>query len=193
MTAPHEIPLPGPAADPAATLAAHLPDIDTDRLRAPTLTALALSADILTGPSGPHPGGRFTRDQAVVAFAACVGTWLLRGHGPWTVITRDGAAPGFIRIGFAPGDPEPELGVLFAPHAKGRGHAFEAGQAHAATQGLRRLVRCIDPENRRSRRLAARLAARLGARLASRLGARAGDAIVDGSTVWVHNLQGHAA
>jgi len=186
MTAPHETPMTGPTADFAATLAAALPVIETERLslRAPTLADFPLWADIFTGPAGPHLGGPVSREDAFTEFAASLGTWLLRGHGPWAVDSREGVTLGFVLIGFEPGDQEPELGFLFAPHGEGRGYASEAARAvldHAAALGWHRLVSYIDPDNTRSMRLAARL------------GATADAAAVDGCTVWVHNLQGHAA
>jgi RimJ/RimL family protein N-acetyltransferase len=180
MTAPHETPIPGPAAVLAAELAARLPQPVTPRLRlrAPRLGDAGPWADILTGPAGPHLGGPFTRDEAFTEFAATVGLWLLRGHGLWTVEPRDGGAVlGFVLVGFEPGDREPELGMLFLPAAEGRGYAQEAATAareHAfGAAGLPALVSYIDPANQRSRRLAARLGA-------------VPDGMIDGAEVWRH-------
>lgn len=168
---PHERPVPGPAADFAAMLGARLPLIETPRLRlrAPALADFPLWAEILTGPAGPWLGGPFTRDAAFTEFAAAVGTWLLRGHGPWTVETRRGETRagetvGFVLIGFEPGDREPELGFLFAKAAEGQGYAAEAARAARAHAfgplALPTLVSCIDEGNTRSIRLAERLGAR---------------------------------
>ena len=179
MTFAHERPVPGPAADFAADLAARLPELVTDRLRlrAPRLADFDAWAEIFCGPAGPHLGGPFTRDEAFSDFAATCGTWLLRGHGPWTVEPLAGGAPlGFVLIGFEAGDVEPELGWLFVPAAQGKGYAAEAAmaaRAHAAALRLPSLVSYIDPDNARS----ARLAAALGARL---------DGMEDGSQVWRH-------
>ncbi|MGL4235337.1 GNAT family N-acetyltransferase [Tabrizicola sp.] len=177
---PHERPIPGPAADFGATLAAQLPVIETTRLRlrAPMLTDFDAWAEVLCGPASPHLGGPFDRDDAFTEFAACCGTWLLRGHGPWTVERNtDGEILGFVLIGFEPGDQEPELGYLFRPTAEGRGYATEAATAarnHAfATLGLDRLVSYIAPGNAPSIRVAERLGA-----------VREGE--VDGAQVWVH-------
>lgn len=178
--APHEHPIPGPAAEVAALLSAQLPQIETARLR---LRALRLSdfdawAEILCGPSGPDLGGPFDRDAAFVEFAASAGMWLLRGFGPWAVEPRAGGAVlGFVLIGFEPGDREPELGYLFRPLAEGQGYATEAATAardHGfAALGLARLVSYVAPGNAASVRLAERLGAvREGA--------------VDGAQVWVH-------
>jgi RimJ/RimL family protein N-acetyltransferase len=180
IRAPHEIAIPGPAATFAAKLSGMLPEIQTARLRlrAPRLDDFDAWAEILTGPAAPHLGGPFDRDEAFVEFLASCGTWLLRGHGPWTVEPKAGGEVlGFVLLGFEPGDAEPELGYLFRPAAEGRGYATEAVQAaraHAFTAlGLTRVVSYIAPENAAS----ARLARRVGARL---------DGHHDGAEVWVH-------
>ena len=180
MTPPHEHPIPGPAADFAATLAAQLQVIETTRLRlrAPTLADFDAWAEVLTGPAGVHLGGPFSRDEAFIEFAASCGMWLLRGFGPWAVEPKAGGdVLGFVLIGFEPGDREPELGYLFRPMAEGRGLATEAVIAvrdHAlAALRMGRVVSYIAPANTRSLRLARRLGAR-----------HQGD--LDGSEVWVH-------
>ncbi len=176
---PHETPMPGPAADFAASMAAHLPQIDTSRLRlrAPRLQDFDAWAEILTGPAAAHLGGPFTRDQAFTEFAATVGTWMLRGHGLWSVEARTGELLGFVLIGFEAGDEEPELGYLFLPTAEGQGYATEAAAAardHALNRlRLPSLVSYIDPANTAS------------VRVATRLGARR-DRSHDGSNVWRH-------
>ncbi len=181
MTAPHEIPIPGPAADFAATLAAQLPVIETERLRlrAPRLADFGIWAEIACGPEGAHLGGPFTRETAFTDFAAVVAMWLLRGHGLWTVEQRPGGDPlGFVLIGFEPGDQAPELGYLFRASARGQGYAAEAARAardHGfGPMGLPELVSYVAPENTRS------------IRLAERLGARPGNPLKDGTTVWHH-------
>ena len=178
--APHEIAIPGPAAHFAATLSGMLPEIETARLRlrAPRLSDFDAWSEILTGPAAPHLGGPFDRDEAFIEFLASCGTWLLRGHGPWTVEPKAGGdVLGFVLLGFEPGDAEPELGYLFRPSAEGRGYATEAVQAartHAFTAlGLDRVVSYIAPENAASSRLARRVGA-------------VQDGMHDGSQVWVH-------
>ena len=180
MIAPHEVAIPGPAASFAATLSGMLPEIETARLRlrAPRLEDFDAWAEILTGPAAPHLGGPFDRDDAFVEFLASCGTWLLRGHGPWTVEPKAGGdVLGFVLIGFEPGDAEPELGYLFRPSAEGRGYATEAviaARTHAFTAlALGRVVSYIAPENTDSVRLARRVGA-------------VHDGSLDGSQVWVH-------
>jgi len=147
------------------------------RLRAPVLADFAAWAEILCGPAAPHLGGPFTRDEAFTEFSATIGTWLLRGHGLWTVEYKSGGEVlGFVLIGFEAGDLEPELGYLFRSAAEGHGYAREAAavaRAHAARLRLPSLVSYVDPENTRSVRLAAALGARL-------------DGDQDGSNVWRH-------
>jgi RimJ/RimL family protein N-acetyltransferase len=177
---PHEIPTPGPAADLAARIAAAIPVLETERLRlrAPGLADLPAWHAIFTTDRAVHLDGPFDRDDSFTAFAASLGTWLLRGHGVWAVEPRTGGgAVGFVLVGFEPGDREPELGFLFTAEGEGRGYAFEAAQAARAwalqTLRLPSLVSYIAPENARSRALAARLGARP-------------DGQACGCTVWRH-------
>lgn len=177
---PHETPMAGPAADFAVALSAHLPVLETLRLRlrAVTLADFPHWAEVLMGPAAPWLGGPFDRDDAFLEFAVSVGGWLLRGHGPWAVDRKaDGETLGFVLIGFEPGDAEPELGFLFRSMAEGQGYATEAAAAardHAfSVMGMDRLVSYIAPENARSIAVAQRLGAM-----------REGE--LDGSQIWVH-------
>ena len=166
MTAPHEMPSTGPTADLADRLAAMVPVIEAGRvrLRAPRLSDLPAWTEILCSSRAVHMGGPYERDDAFMEFAAGVGSWLLRGHGVWTVDARDGGETlGFVLVGFEPSDREPELGFFLREGAEGRGHAFEAAAAArdwSWAQGLPSLVSYVDPENARSARLALRLGAR---------------------------------
>ncbi|NJM83817.1 MAG: GNAT family N-acetyltransferase [Tabrizicola sp.] len=180
MTAPHEIPIPGPAADFAEKLTGMLPEIETARLRlrAVRLVDFDAWAEILTGPAAPHIGGPFSRDEAFVEFAAATGMWLLRGFGPWAVELREsGDLLGFVLIGFEPGDHEAELGYLFRPKAEGQGFATEAAAAardHVfAALKLDRLASYVAPENTPSIRVAERLGASL-------------EGTLSGCGIWVH-------
>lgn len=155
-----------------------IPTLTTARLRAPRLDDFDVWAEILGGQAGPYLGGPFCRDEAFVEFAASCGTWLLRGHGVWTVGPKAGGEViGFILIGFEPDDVEPELGYLFRPTAEGRGYATEAAVAARddafAAFGLGRLVSYVDPGNAASVRLARCLGA-------------SSEGELDGSQVWVH-------
>lgn len=180
MTAPHECPIPGPAADFALALRAHLPMLETARLRlrAPTLGDFEPWAEIFTTPASVYMDGPCSREQAFVDFAASVSIWLLRGHGPLAIVEKaSGTTLGFVQIGFEPGDEEPELGWFVVPRAEGQGFVQEAASALReyafGALGMARLVSYIDPRNVRSRRLAQRLGAVL-------------EGSVDGSEAWVH-------
>jgi RimJ/RimL family protein N-acetyltransferase len=185
MTASHLTPIPGPAADLAARLVSELPVLETARcvLRAPRLEDAAAWIEIMVPDAEGHLGGPHDPDGAFLEFAATVGTWLLRGHGLWTVTDRAGRVLGFVLIGFEPGDAEPELGFLFRDSARGHGYAFEAAaaaRAHALeTLRLPGLVSYIAPGNAASRRLAERLGARLD-------GTVADDADPEPCEIWRH-------
>lgn len=165
--APHLTPLPGPAAAFGAALRAQLPRLETARcvLRAPVLEDAPAWIAILMADTEGHLGSPYDADTAFTEFVATVGTWLLRGHGLWTVTDRAGKVLGFVLVGFEPGDAAPELGWLFLPEARGQGLAAEAAAAartHAlGALGLCELVSYITPGNAASRRLAQRLGARL--------------------------------
>ncbi|TNC68794.1 GNAT family N-acetyltransferase [Rubellimicrobium roseum] len=167
MTAPHELPArPGPAADLAARLSALVPALETERLRlrAPTLADFPAWAEILCSPRAVHMDGPYGRDDAFTEFAATVGSWLLRGHGPWTIESRaTGEVLGFVCLNMEPSDQEPELGYFLRAGAEGQGIAQEATRAarqQAWALGLPSLVSYIDPQNARSVALAERIGAR---------------------------------
>ncbi|TNC46801.1 GNAT family N-acetyltransferase [Rubellimicrobium rubrum] len=159
-------PQPGPAADLAEKLCALVPALETERLRlrAPTLADFPAWAEILCSPRSVHMDGPYTRDEAFTEFAATVGSWLLRGHGPWTIESRaSGEVLGFVCLNMEPSDQEPELGYFLREGAEGHGFAAEAtfaARAQGWALGLPSLVSYIDPPNARSVALAERLGAR---------------------------------
>ncbi len=167
MTAPHEHPtVSHQAAALAARMAATIPVIETERcrLRAPRIEDFEIYAEIACSAQGEGIGGPMTREAAWADFIQVTGTWLLRGHGGWTLASRmTGDVLGFVLIGFEPGDREPELGYLLRKTAEGQGYATEACGAvrdHAfGTLGLPSLVSYIHFGNDRSVRLAERLGA----------------------------------
>lgn len=162
----HMTPIAGKAADFAARLRAALPVITTARciLRAPVLDDATHWNAIMVPDDEGHLGGPHDAAGAFVEFAATIGTWLLRGHGLWTVTDHQGRVLGFVLVGFEPGDQAPELGWLFLPEARGKGFATEAAEAaraHALGDlALPELVSYIAPSNAPSRRVAMRLGAR---------------------------------
>lgn len=176
---PHEIAVPGPAADLGERIAALVPVLRTPRLtlRAPRLDDLPAWHAIMTTARAAHIDGPWNREESFEGFLAATALWLLRGHGLWTVEAAGGEAVGFVLIGFEPGDREPELGFLFTAAGEGKGLAQEAAAAARdwalGPMRLPALVSYIAPGNGRSRRLAARLGARP-------------DGEIDGCEVWRH-------
>ncbi|MCY1128051.1 GNAT family N-acetyltransferase [Frigidibacter sp. RF13] len=166
MTNLWEQPPNGRTADAAAAFAALVPVIETERLRlrAPGIGDFDAWAGIECGDRGVGIGGPMSRADSWLDFAQATATWLLRGHGLWSVESRNtGALLGFVLIGFEPGDQEPELGFLFTEAAEGQGYAFEAAKAARAhafgALGFVTIVSYIAPDNDRSIRLAERLGA----------------------------------
>lgn len=164
MTAFHESPSSGPTAALAAEMQALIPVLETKRLilRAPRIEDFDVFAEAAASPRGRYYGDYENREGAWSDFMQLTGTWLLRGHGAWTIIGRDtGEIFGFVHIGAEPGDQEPELGFIVTEEAEGRGIAFEAAAAvrdHAfGPFALDRLVSYVDSDNTRSRALAQRL------------------------------------
>ena len=166
MILPHEMPPTGAPADLAAQLRADVPEVAAGRtrLRAMRLEDFPAWAEILCSDRARWMDGPYGRDEAFREFAASAGSWLLHGHGCWTVAdpTTDEAL-GFVCLNMEPSDHETELGFFLREGAEGRGLAFEAAIAArdwAWAQGLPSLVSYIDPANARSAALAERLGAR---------------------------------
>ena len=157
-----ETPRNGAASLFAIALQGHLPTLATDRLilRAPRVTDFETYAQIACSDRGTHLGGPMSREDAWLDFSQMTSTWLLHGHGLWT-IGHAGDIAGFVVLGFEPGDLEPELGFMLTQQGEGMGVAFEAAQAALAhafdTLGWRTLVSYIAPDNARSIKLAQRL------------------------------------
>ncbi|MEM7642389.1 MAG: GNAT family N-acetyltransferase [Pseudomonadota bacterium] len=181
MIAPVALPVPAPAAARAAALESLVPVLKTERtiLRAPRLTDFAHLHAITGTDRAVFEGGPSTPAETWTDLCAMTATWLLRGHGLWTIETRAGDVAGFVLIGLEPSDEEHELGWLLRAEFEGLGLATEAATAarHHAWHALQvpSLVSYIAPGNTRSERLAARL------------GARPDGTLLDGKiTVWRH-------
>ena len=162
MTFACETPRSGIAATFALALQGQLPTLATDRLilRAPRVTDFDTFFAIAGTDRGAHLGGPMTREDAWADFSQMTATWLLHGHGVWTV-GHAGDIAGFVLLGFEPGDREPELGFLLTEAAEGMSIAYEAACAaidHAfTTLGWSTLISYVDPDNARSIALARRL------------------------------------
>ncbi|MEM8824240.1 MAG: GNAT family N-acetyltransferase [Pseudomonadota bacterium] len=165
MIAPVALPVPAPAAERAAALESLVPVLRTDRtiLRAPRLTDFAHLHGITGTDRAIFEGGPSTPAETWSDLCTMTATWLLRGHGLWTIETHAGDIAGFVLIGLEPGDEEHELGWLLCAEFEGLGLATEA--AHAArdhawhTLQVPSLVSYIAPGNTRSEAVARRLGA----------------------------------
>ena len=106
-----------------------------------------------------------SREDAWRQMAMFVGHWQLRGFGVWAVEERaSGSFVGRVGLHFPEGWPDRELAWAVARSYWGRGFALEAAQAALAHAfgplEWPRAISLIDPENRRSIRLAERLGER---------------------------------
>lgn len=188
---PWERPSDGAAAACAAAMAALVPEIVTERLRlrAPRIADFPVYAGFVRDDRGAGLGQGEADAAAWNDFCQLVASWPLRGFGPWTLEPRDGGAPvGLATLDHEFGDPEPEVGWLVTPEAEGRGFATEGARAalgHAfGTLGFREIVSYVDPDNRRSARVAARLGGCRDAAAEAALG--------DGTLVFRHRPEGLA-
>ncbi|WP_419907248.1 GNAT family N-acetyltransferase [Hoeflea sp.] len=165
MVLPHECATQSaPARAIADRLAAIIPVIETERLRlrAPVINDFQVYAEIVGSSSGRFLIDEPNRENAWLDFAQVTATWMLQGHGVWTVEDRQKRdVLGFVLIGMEPGDHEPELGYMFLEKAHGRGLAGEAAgavrdYAFEALE-LKTLVSTVDKYNSPSCALAERL------------------------------------
>ncbi len=163
----HETPPAAEAAMISSAITENVPTLETERLslRAPQIADFEAYFDILDGPRGqfimPQP---VSRAEVWADYCSTVATWLLRGHGIWSVTKKhEGRVEGFVLIGAEPGDQCHELGYLVSADAEGKGIAFEAAVAARdwAWNELKvpELVSYVATGNARSAKLARRLGA----------------------------------
>lgn len=119
---------------------------------------------LLMSERARYMGGPFSLSAAWGMFCADHAQWDLYGAGALMLVDRtSGVCLGQIGINSGPLFPEQEIGWLVFSEAEGRGYAFEAATAlldwAMQTGQFDTLVSYIDPENRRSCRLAERLGA----------------------------------
>lgn len=142
------------------------PILSTDRL---TLRPYRLSdfqrlAEIYESPRSHYIGGLRSRDKVWRDFASDVGQWVLLGFGGWAIEERSsGAYVGIVGLNFPVEFPERELGWILWEEFEGKGYAFEAASLARNyafdVQQFDSLVSYIDPDNKRSIRLAEKLGA----------------------------------
>lgn len=111
-----------------------------------------------------YMGGPYSKARAWGLFCSDYAQWDLFGVGGLMILRREGGfAIGQVGINSGPLFPEYELGWLVYPEAEGHGIAQEAATAlrdwALDIRGLPTLVSYVDPQNRRSCRLAERLGA----------------------------------
>ena len=156
----HEIP---PERNVCPAISGAVPTLRTDRLvlRAPRLDDVPVRHDInlTVADVSMRTTGRDGTWNDLMQMTA---TWILRGHGWWTIDNAKGAC-GFVGLGFEPGDHEPELGYLLSATARGKGYATEAAQAARDfarnTAQLHSLVSYISDSNTASQNVASKLGA----------------------------------
>lgn len=188
MTAPVEKHHPGRASRQASKIGGRIPTLDTRRLqlRAPRIYDFGAFASILCDDKrSEFLGGPFLRDEAWAAYSQAIATWMLHGHGLWTIDAQTAPSAGFIVLGFEYSDPEPELGVFLTDEAEGHGYAQEAAEAvlaHAWNDlGWETLASYVNSSNLRCISLMERLKATRDA--------KAEDALNDGTLVFRHNKE----
>jgi RimJ/RimL family protein N-acetyltransferase len=165
MLSPMDIPVTRRGYEQAHFTCATLPVLSTQRLtlRGPTLDDFVVYAGIACSERSKHFGGPMTRETAWVDFAQMCATWVLRGHGLWTV-TRENVPMGFVLIGTEQGDAAHELGFIFTEEGEGQGYASEAARAGLEyardTLHLPELVSYIGVANNRAIAVAERLGAK---------------------------------
>lgn len=142
----------------------------------PRFAAHVADAETMRFIGGVHDLARATR-----IFASCAGQWQLRGYGFYAV-EHENRFVGAIGLFHPYNWPEPEIAYNLTTDARGKGFAAEAVRAVrnvAATQGRRRLVSFIDPDNRASQAVARSVGAE-----------HIGDTTFNGSTdmVWRHHI-----
>ncbi|MEM6678556.1 MAG: GNAT family N-acetyltransferase [Pseudomonadota bacterium] len=166
---------PAEALAAATAYRAALPVLTTERLvlRAPGIEDYALWLRIGTEPGCEWIGGPVTPKDAWYDFCGHVACWLLHGHGPFVLERRsDGAALGFVFLGYEWDDEEAELGWFLAAEHRAQGYGQEAAEA-VRNWGLTLLptfVSCVKPANAPSQRLAQNLGAVLDDEASARLG-----------------------
>jgi RimJ/RimL family protein N-acetyltransferase len=147
-----------------------VPELRTDRLllRAFTQDDFAAFTRIVADPEVMRflDGGQpITPEECWRGMALFIGHWHLRGYGWWAVEDcRSGAFIGRIGLYNPEGWPGIEIGWLLGRETWGCGLATEGAAAALRFAfeviGLERVISLIDPENRRSIRVAEKLGGR---------------------------------
>lgn len=107
-------------------------------------------------------GGPQARSTAWRGFASMAGSWVVQGHGMFSVIEKSsGRWAGRLGPWVPEGWPGLEVGWGIIPEFWGRGYAVEGAVAAIDwafdALGWPDVIHCIDPENRNSQRVAEKL------------------------------------
>lgn len=142
-----------------------IPTLTTERLilREPREADLAAMLSFNDSPRATFVGGGRDRQWVWRGLLANIGHWALRGHGFYSVDTRQGDFIGRVGVIYHDGWDEPELGWHLFDGYEGRGYAAEAARAarsdYHARITSRPPISYIDPANQKSEALAKRLGA----------------------------------
>lgn len=143
-----------------------IPVLETERLvlRAPKAVDAEGYVAFMMSERSRHVGGPLARNSAWRAFSNEIGHWLIRGFGMWAVTQKgDDTCLGYVGCWYPEGWNEHEIGWQLWPAAEGNGFAHEAALATRAfayrTLGWTTAISNIEPQNKRSIRLAERLGA----------------------------------
>lgn len=148
------------------SVAAHIPVLETDRLRLRAHTRADWPAfeALMTSERAQYMGGPMNDLSAWSSFASEIASWVLDDMGYWVAALKDtDKAVAYLGIMKPSIFPETELGWMTTPQGEGKGYAFEAANAVLdwayLSHNMPTLVSYIDPENARSITLAERLGA----------------------------------
>lgn len=147
-----------------------IPTLITPRLTLRPMRAADWTAyhRLMASDRSIYMGGPFSTAVAWGMFCADHAQWGLFGCGALMIeIRTSGACVGQVAINSGPLFPEFELGWCLYPEGEGHGFAYEAAEALRAwsldIKHIETLVSYVDPDNKRSSRLAERLGATLDA------------------------------
>lgn len=121
------------------------------------MTAMGSDPDVMR-----YLGGPMDREAVWRLIATLLGHWTMRGYGMFSVVERaSGDVIGRVGLLEPEGWPAMELSWVLARQAWGRGYAHEAAKSVLATElprlSARQVISLVDPDNKRSQRLARRL------------------------------------
>jgi len=135
------------------------------RLREPRLDDFeAFAANAADPRARAYVGGPLSRRDAWRRFLSIAGTWVVQGHGWWTIEEHEHGAVGSVGVFRRETGPELEIGWNVLRPFWGRGYASEAAKAALdyALNDLQasRVIAIVAPDNVRSHAVAQRIGMR---------------------------------